>query len=65
MGLLDLQIHSTPGTDVPSSDQDPAEVDHDDRLIHWMLRMTPVQRLEALQNFVDGVTALQHARKVS
>ena len=41
------------------------EVDHDDRLILWMLERTPAQRLEALQNFVDGVTALRHARKIS
>ena len=41
------------------------DVDHDDRLIRWMLELTPAQRLEALQNFVEGVVALRYARKVS
>ncbi len=44
--------------------RDPAAVDHDDRLILWMLRRTPAERLETLQNFVEGVTALQYARKI-
>ncbi len=43
----------------------PADVDHDDRLILWMLERAPAQRLEALQNFVEGVVALRHARKIS
>ncbi len=42
-----------------------ADIDHDDRLILWMLERTPARRLEALQNFVEGVVALQHARKIS
>ena len=42
-----------------------AEVDHDDRLILWMLERTPAQRLEALQNFAEGVVAIRHARKIS
>ena len=41
------------------------DVDHDDRLIRWMLELTPAQRLEALQNFAEGVAALRYARKVS
>ncbi len=40
-------------------------VDHDDRLILWMLELNPAQRLEALQNFVDGVVALRNARRVA
>ncbi len=40
-------------------------VDHDDRLILWMLGLAPVKRLEALQNFVEGITALRHARKIT
>lgn len=43
----------------------PGGVDHDDRLILWMLGLAPVKRLEALQNFVDGVAALRHARKIT
>ncbi len=43
----------------------PAEVEHDDRLILWMLERNPAQRLEALQNFVEGVVALRYARKIS
>ena len=43
----------------------PRDIDHDDRLIRWMLGLTPVRRLEALQNFVDGVAALQHAKKIA
>ncbi len=43
----------------------PEEVDHDDRLILWMLERTPAQRLEALQNFVEGIATLRYARKIS
>lgn len=42
-----------------------AAVDDDDSLILWMLGLTPTKRLEALQNFVDGVVAIQHARRVA
>ncbi len=45
--------------------EEPAVVKHDDSLILWMLGLTPAQRLEALQNFVDGVVAIQHARRVT
>jgi hypothetical protein len=44
---------------------EPAAIDHDDRLILWMLELTPAKRLEALQNFVDGVVAIRHARRVT
>ena len=40
-------------------------VDHDDRLILWMLRRTPAQRLETLQDFVEGIMALRYAQKIS
>lgn len=46
-------------------DRDQAPLDHDDRLILWMLELTPLKRLQALQEFVDGVTALQHARRLT
>jgi hypothetical protein len=48
-----------------SDGQSIADVDHDERLIRWMLERTPAQRLEALQNFVEGIVALQHATKVT
>lgn len=34
----------------------------DDNLILWMLSLTPIQRLEAAQGFVNSVRALQDAR---
>jgi hypothetical protein len=33
--------------------------DSDDALIFWMLSLTPTQRLEMLQGFVDSVQALR------
>lgn len=45
--------------------EEPPVVEHDDSLILWMLALTPAKRLEALQNFVDGVAAIQHARRVA
>lgn len=47
-----------------ASENDPpvsAETD-DDALILWMLSLTPAQRLEAAQGFVDSVMALRNAR---
>ena len=37
----------------------PAEAEPDDALILWMLSLTPTQRLEVLQGFVDSVRALR------
>lgn len=31
-------------------------------LIRWMLSLTPMERLETLQDFVDGVLALRDGR---
>ena len=31
-------------------------------LIRWMLGLTPMERLEALQDFVDGVLTLRDGR---
>jgi hypothetical protein len=40
--------------------EEPASwVDPDDALILWMLSLTPTQRLEALQGFVDSIQALR------
>ncbi len=46
-------------------DSDSEVIDHDDRLIRWMLGLAPVKRLQALQEFADGVVSLRHARKIS
>jgi hypothetical protein len=40
---------------------DPSEVD--DSLILWMLSLTPTQRLEVAQGFVDSVQILRNGRK--
>ncbi|HWM90442.1 MAG TPA: hypothetical protein VN493_06710 [Thermoanaerobaculia bacterium] len=42
----------------PSSWADP-----DDALIHWMLSLTPTQRLEALQGWVDSIQALRNGAR--
>jgi hypothetical protein len=34
----------------------------DDSQILWMLSLTPTERLEALQDFVDGALALRDGR---
>ena len=56
---------ATPALSEQAPGPEPEGVDHDDRLIRWMLEHTPAQRLEALQNFADGVVALQNARKIA
>lgn len=57
--------NATPALPQPRRDPEPEAVDHDDRLILWMLEHTPTKRLEALQNFADGMVALRHARKIT
>jgi hypothetical protein len=45
---------------------DPAAVEPgepDDALILWMLSLTPTQRLEALQGFIDSGKSLQQQMK--
>lgn len=32
-------------------------------LIRWMLSLTSTERLETLQDYVDGITALRNGRK--
>lgn len=39
------------------------ETSADSSLIEWMLDLTPEQRLEALQGFVDGVWELRGGRE--
>lgn len=41
----------------PSGDSDGV----DDTLIEWMLSLTPMERLEVLQQFIDSVFQLRHA----
>ena len=43
----------------------PEPVDHDESLIRWMLKLTPTERLEVLQDFVDAVLILRSGRKVT
>jgi hypothetical protein len=50
----------------PDSDQPVAEVSPDGvdlGLIRWMLSLTSTERLEALQDFVDGALALRDGRE--
>lgn len=47
------------------ADEAPPSDEHDDRLIRWMLGLSPTQRLEILQEWADGLHTLQHARKIT
>ena len=44
------------------SDPSTSSETDDDALILWMLSLTPTQRLEAAQGFVDSVMALRNGR---
>jgi hypothetical protein len=46
----------------PAAPADSAESGVDLSLIHWMLSLSPTERLEALQGFVDSVAALRDGR---
>lgn len=51
----------------PSSDPD-AQEPHvwegdDDHVIFWMLSLTPTQRVEVAQDFVDGVLMLRNGHR--
>lgn len=50
-----------PAEDAPADpDGLPGTWEHpDDALITWMLSLTPAQRLEALQGWVDSIQALR------
>jgi hypothetical protein len=51
--------------EVPSSPSPLAEQEQeDDGLILWMLSLTPTQRLEVAQGFVDSVRVLRNGRRV-
>ncbi len=46
-------------------DFDPESIDHDESLILGMLKKTPTERLEVLQDFVEAVMTLRNGRKVT
>lgn len=46
-------------------DFDPESIDHDESLILGMLRKTPTERLETLQEFVEAVFMMRNGRKVT
>lgn len=46
-----------------SLDPVPVELGDDEALILWMLSLTPAQRLEVAQGFVDSVQALRNGRR--
>lgn len=50
----------------PEWDVSPSEAESPDgidlTLIHWMLSLTPLERLEVLQDWVDGITELRNGR---
>jgi len=50
-------------TSKPSSDPVPLAPSDDEALILWMLSLTPTQRLEVAQGFVDSVQALRNGRR--
>lgn len=54
-------------TPPPASEEhrfdDPSGESDDDPLILWMLSLTPTQRLEVAQGFIDSVLALRNGRR--
>ena len=60
-----MKIRGKPTPLEATESAEPGAIDHDDRLILWMLELTPAKRLEALQSFVDGLVAIRHARRVT
>ena len=49
-----------PEPDSPPDTESPDGVDLTP--IHWMLSLTPLERLEVLQDWVDGITELRNGR---
>jgi hypothetical protein len=67
-------MNKTGATDLPSLQDDAAAAappepwsprpgEDDDPLILWMLSLTPTQRLEVAQDFVDSILALRRGRR--
>ncbi len=46
----------------PPEDAVPVDTTDDDALIQWMLGLSPGERLDVAQGFVDSVIALDRAR---
>ena len=60
--MSDLPEHPPlPEDEIPWSPATPEE--EDDGLILWMLGLTPTQRLEVAQDFVDSVVTLRNGRR--
>ena len=52
-----------PGRSKPTDPDE--ELDEGDvSLIHWMLEMSPTERLEMAQDFLEGALALRNGRRV-
>lgn len=49
--------------EAPATPDPAAAEQEDDGLILWMLSLTPTQRLEVAQGFVDSVRALRNGRR--
>ncbi len=60
---VSLDPTADPGSVEPVIEVSPDGVDLG--LIRWMLGLTPTERLEALQDFVDGVLALRDGREAA
>jgi hypothetical protein len=43
--------------------KEPSESEEDDGLILWMLSLTPTQRLEVAQGFIDSIRILRNGRR--
>jgi hypothetical protein len=43
--------------------EEPSAAEEEDGLILWMLSLTPTQRLEVAQGFIDSIQALRNGRR--
>ncbi|MCP4896357.1 MAG: hypothetical protein GY906_05225 [bacterium] len=59
----ELQEDPAPESQAVRGDQHPPVSHEDDDLIRWMLNLSPAERLEAAQGFVDSVAELQNGRR--
>jgi hypothetical protein len=57
--LMKQQSDDRPGGSLPPQHAQDAGDGVDVSLIRWMLGLTPAERLDALQGFVDSVTSLR------
>lgn len=61
--IRDMSRRSPPEKEPVESSPVPVDLPDDDALILWMLSLTPTQRLEVAQGFVDSVLALRNGRR--